>query len=68
MNIEIMKILKIIKGERTIGEKLPAEPTLRILHIEQPSFFEWSREFKVSTRSHQNPVYYELKSKANVTV
>jgi hypothetical protein len=56
-----MKALEtLIFGERVEGEKLPEEPQERIVQvIEKPQFHEWCRLFNISSRAHQNPIFYE---------
>jgi hypothetical protein len=60
LKLNRMNIMKLIFGERVVGEKLPPEPKERIVYPkEKLTYFEWSRMFNVSTRAHQHPTYYE---------
>jgi hypothetical protein len=57
-----MKIKELIQGKRITGEPL-APVSIKIgPKVDRPDFFTWSKKYKVSTRSHQNAVYYENKS------
>lgn len=56
-----MKALEqLIFGARAEGEKLPETPQERIIQVyDKPKFHDWCKIFNVSSRAHQNPVYYE---------
>lgn len=62
----MFKLTEIFLGKRKKGEAVPPV-VLSIGHrVNRPEFHAWCKEFRVSSRSHQNASYYELKPIANV--
>jgi hypothetical protein len=54
------KVIGIIMGRRLEGEAIKQTKFTTYTYHSRPDFNTWCKEFKVSTRCHQDASYYEL--------